>query len=254
MKRQYFSWPPCRSAALGFDPATPVPNLSFPRNPPIRSSSGVGQGGAERAMRAKGANPSARLHRRRSHDGGPFAFRPKAIRLSSICLGHIYSASHHRRDRGIADPGQRHRRRRSSAFFARRQPDRVCFRSRGGQDNLWVMNADGSNARILYSDPPCGSPIRPGRRTARALSRCAMSRRRAAAGIAAPGRWRWCRPVAASRASCWREHRPVLRADILPDGRYVYFHSAITAYRGLSIFQYRQKVKRIELATSRSRP
>ena len=131
--------------------------------------------------------------------------------------------------------------------------NRIVFVSdRGGQDNLWVMNADGSNARILYSDPvmrftdPAWSPD--GKTIV------------AVRNVASPGRgWHrrtWALALVPASGGKPREllagtSDQYYAPTFSPDGRYVYFHSAIMAYRGLSIFQYRQKVKRIELATGK---
>ena len=218
---------------------------------PIRSSSGVGAGADVEFMRAKGANPNKLDFTVDEATMAGLSVSPKGDTVIFDLLGHIYrlpinggAAESLTQASGIAVNAH-----------PRFSPDgnRIAFVSdRGGQDNLWVMNADGSNALILYSDPfmrftdPAWSPD--GKTIV------------AVRNLASPGRgWHrrtWALALVPAGGGKPREllagtSDQYYAPTFSPDGRYVYFHSAVMAYRGLSIFQYRQKVKRIELATGK---
>ena len=219
--------------------------------PPIRSSSGVGQGADAEFMRAKGANPNQLDFTVDEATMAGLSVSPKGDAIIFDLLGHIYrlpinggAAESLTQASGIAVNAH--------PRFSRDGRQIVFVSDRGGQDNLWVMNADGSNARILYSDPnmrftdPAWSPD--GKTIV------------AVRNVPSPGRgWHrrtWALALVPASGGKPREllagtSDQYYAPTFSPDGRYVYFHSAIMAYRGLSIFQYRQKVKRIELATGK---
>ncbi len=219
--------------------------------PPIRSASGVGAGADAEFMRPKGKNPNKLDFTVDEATMAGLSVSPRGDSVIFDLLGHIYrlpitggTAESLTQASGIAVNAH-----------PRFSPDgnRIVFVSdRGGQDNLWVMNADGSNTRILYSDPfmrftdPAWSPD--GKTIV------------AVRNLASPGRgWHrrtWALALVPAAGGKPREllagtSDQYYAPTFSPDGRYVYFHSAVMAYRGLSIFQYRQKVKRIELATGK---
>ncbi len=219
--------------------------------PPINSSSGVGQGADAEFIRAKGAKPNVLDFTVDEATMAGLSVSPKGNAVIFDMLGHIYrlpinggAAQSLTQASGIAVNAH-----------PRFSPDgkRIVFASdRGGQDNLWVMNEDGSNARILYSDPmmrftdPAWSPD--GKTIV------------AVRNLASPGRgWHrrtWALTLVPASGGKPREllagtSDQYYAPTYSPDGRYIYFHSAIMAYHGLSIFQYRQKIKRIELATGK---
>ena len=238
--------------AIALCVALPVLNSSAQSGlPPIRSSSGIGQGADAEFMRAKGANPNTLDFTVDEATMAGLSVSPKGNAVVFDLLGHIYRlpinggvAESLTQDSGIAVNAH-----------PRFSPDgnRIVFVSdRGGQDNLWVMNADGSNARILYSDPmmrftdPAWSPD--GKTIV------------AVRNLASPGRgWHrrtWALALVPASGGKPREllagtSNEYYAPTFSPDGRHVYFHSAVMAFRGLSIFQYHQKIKRIELATGK---
>ena len=218
---------------------------------PIRSSSGVGQGADAEFMRAKGANPNVLDFTVDEATMAGLSVSPKGDAVIFDLLGHIY--------RLPIDGGAAQSLTQASGIAVNAHPrfspdgNRIVFMSdRGGQDNLWVMNADGSGARILYQDPsmrftdPSWSPD--GKTIV------------AVRNVPSPGRgWHrrtWALALVPAAGGKPREllagtSDQYYAPTFSPDGRYVYFHSAVMAYRGLSIFQYHQKVKRIELATGK---
>lgn len=218
---------------------------------PIRSSSGVGAGADAELIRAKGANPNRLDFTVDEATMAGLSVSPKGNTVIFDLLGHIYrlpinggAAESLTQASGIAVNAH-----------PRFSPDgnKIVFVSdRSGQDNLWVMNADGSSARILYSDlsmrftDPAWSPD--GKTIV------------AVRNVPSPGRgWHrrtWALALVPANGGKPREllagtSDQYYAPTFSPDGRYVYFHSAVMPFRGLSIFQYRQKVKRIELATGR---
>ena len=218
---------------------------------PINSSSGVGQGADAEFIRAKGAKPNVLDFTVDEATMAGLSVSPKGDSVIFDLLGHIYrlpinggAAESLTQASGIAVNAH-----------PRFSPDgnRIVFVSdRGGQDNLWVMNADGSNARILYNDgfmrftDPAWSPD--GKTIV------------AVRNLASPGRgWHrrtWALALVPANGGKPREllagtSDQYYAPTYSPDGRYIYFHSAVMAFRGLSIFQYHQKIKRIELATGK---
>ena len=116
--------------------------------PPIRSASGVGAGADAEFMRPKGKNPNKLDFTVDEATMAGLSVSPRGDSVIFDLLGHIYrlpitggTAESLTQASGIAVNAH-----------PRFSPDgnRIVFVSdRGGQDNLWVMNADGSNTRIL---------------------------------------------------------------------------------------------------------
>ncbi|MBM4186799.1 MAG: amidohydrolase family protein [Gemmatimonadetes bacterium] len=183
---------------------------------------------------------------------------PDGSRLVFDLLGHVYSvpiaggvATSLTQNSGIA-----------LNYHPRISPDgrRIAFVSdRAGQDNLWVMNADGSNPKALLIDDnsraiePAWSPD--------GATIYFTRRMKTPSGFYRTGDEIWAVPAAGgeptlvvraaasgssvpARAGVWVGQDRIQWASPTPDGRYLYFHSSLFAGND-------RQLKRIELASGR---
>lgn len=133
---------------------------------------------------------------------------------------------------------------------------RIVFISdRSGQENVWIINADGTSPRPVYLEEgaryndPAWSPDGKSIVVIRNVPSLGRGWHRKTWSL-------WILPVNGGkpRQLIPATYEQFYAPTYSPDGKYVYFHSAIMGYRGLSIFQYNDQVKRIELATGKIEP
>lgn len=141
-------------------------------------------------------------------------------------------------------------------FHPRFSPDGkyIAFISdRGGQNNLWVMNADGSSPRAVFEDKdvrvyePAWTPD---------SQSIVVRRQSVATGLETPpppGLWLYHRDGGKGIELVGKDDRGADWPAVSPDGRYVYFHYAAgepNSYAGhADVMQGYFQIKRITLRT-----
>jgi Tol biopolymer transport system component len=141
-------------------------------------------------------------------------------------------------------------------FQPRYSPDGkyIAFISdRGGQNNLWVMDADGSNPRAVFDD----KDIRATQPTWTPDSQYLLIVRDSVASGLEPrqpsGIWMYHRDGGKGLELIGKENRDAEWPAVSPDGRYVYFHYAAgepSSYAGHDdITQGSYQIKRLDLRT-----
>jgi Tol biopolymer transport system component/imidazolonepropionase-like amidohydrolase len=132
----------------------------------------------------------------------------------------------------------------------------VFVSDRGGQSNLWLMNSDGSNPRLLF-DAPDHSFVEPSW-TADGRAILAVRHAPHALGIWTRANRIWMIPIDGSppRELAGSDSTLVFSPSASPDGRYVYYHktSGPVVAEGYYKVPTNHQLRRITLATGRDEP